>query len=420
MIRSRPLQAWRRLPSATATLHLAFGMSSKAKLFDVAQLPVEGELEIARMSTRNEPFAIGVVVAEPTLRRASSPPQRTHTLTLQRSESIGGVVHAAAAAPAATTTTRGLTAAQVEDWPLSEVAVMSSASFEVQVHWYDLESDWVTKLRLLDDEHWEAEYRRHQAADELSRGGRLSQPPSAGWIVAQYKAATFLPKPGQAEEVRDVLGVAALIMWGSRGALLTAAGQLTSQAFDAVWRDLVEPPRRAGGGVGQQQAIRSSDGQSTSTTSNDESCSAAAAHSSQKRKAATMTPRRARAAWTAPAKRPRLQSPAEAPSSAPSARTSAGRAAADTERKPSTCEYMRQLRGYAVAAPAAAPAAAAAAAVPAAAAAAAVAAAAVVPAAGCGQCEQLQSQLLEMAQDLEAVRRFVTALVDRANSGITR
>ena len=211
------------------------------KSFNAAKLPAEGELVIARMSgARSEPFGIGVVVAEPTLRRASSPPQRTHTLTLQRKESMGSATHAVAAAAASAP--RGLTAAQQDDFPLSQLAKLSSESFEVQVHWYDLQSDWVSRLRLLDEDYWESEYQRHEEKDLLVASQVGRQQPSAGWIVAQYEEATFLPKPGQPQEVQDTLAVAALILWGSPNALLTAAGQLTQVAFDTIFLDLVELP----------------------------------------------------------------------------------------------------------------------------------------------------------------------------------
>jgi hypothetical protein len=391
-------------------------MASKA--FDVAMLPTEGELVIARMATRNEPFGIGLVVTEPTLRSTSSPPQRTHTLILQRNESMGGVVRAAAAAPAAPTRS---------DTPQPEAAQpeeLSSASFEVQVHWYDLEREWVSKLHLLDDKHWASEYIRHEQQDRLVASQIGRQPPSAGWIVEQYREAIFLPKPGQPVDVRGILGVASLIIWGSRDALLTAGGQLTPKAFDTVWNDLVEVPRGAGpAGPGNCKQVAAAHAKGTASsndessddgspaTSRDDDCSmsAAAATHSNKRRSKPGTP-------AATAAKPKRRRTTAAPSSAPSLGVAAGRAAGATSehgqrRTERSGLHPRNTASAAIrfaAAAAAAPAA--------------DTACATASSKGeqCGNCERLQSDLLEMAQDLEAVRRFVTSLIVArgANSGI--
>jgi hypothetical protein len=320
--------------------------------FDVTKLPSIGELVIARMlGARNEPFGLGVVVAAPTL--LSSP-----------CAVRAAAQHAGAAASAAPVR---LTAAQLDDVPLSQLATLSFASFEVQVHWYDLESDWVARMRLLDDKHWETLYQRHKAADEraASRAGR--QPLSAAWIVARYQCATFLPKPGEADEVQGTLAVAALIVWGSRDKMLTATGRLTPAAFDAVWRDLVETPRDR-----QQVSIAAAAAADDDDASSDGE-STAVNHCRKKRSAST-----AAAATLLPAETKRARA---APSSAPSKLKTAGSAAA-----------------------AAAGAGAGA------------AAAAAISNEQCGSCQRLQGELSEMAQDLEAVRRLITALAAKFNT----
>lgn len=228
---------------------------------DFSKLPAVGELVVARMSgPRNEPFGIGVVLAAPTLRH--DPPERTHTLSFKRSPSTGApFVSAAAAAADGSSEIARLTAEQLDDLPLSQVARIPAEElamlirqpsavaadtqesfFEVRVHWYDLEASWVEKLNLLKDSWWSHRYAEHRVSDakELAR---VPPPCSVPWIVDQYKKAVFLLKPAEADndnKVEGLLSVSSLILWGSKSQLLTAAGQITPQAFALIRADLLE------------------------------------------------------------------------------------------------------------------------------------------------------------------------------------
>jgi len=387
--------------------------------FSFSKLPKLDQLVIARMDTRNEPFAIGVVVAEPTLRDTFDPPQRTHTLTLQRSESTGGAVRAAAAVSAPAVPARGAAIPHWEDLPLSQTIQLTTESFEVLVQWYDLQSDWVTKLRLLDDDHWHAEYAKRAAAVVAAQVE--SRPPSEDWIVSQYKAAVFLPKPGKAEEVQDTLAVASLIAWGARDVLLTAAGQLSTAAFEAVWRDLVEAQVPMSKGRQVVAASRSSSSSSSSNSVDDDELSddgdSSVTHdgggyitvASKKRpkKQDTATPKRRRTSAVARA------APASAPAVLAQQGKRSGRNLAAKHVATSANAESAAASSPAAAAAAAAAATAAATAIP----------AATITTSGtasacargpCANCEEMHKKMFVLAREVHDVWRQLTDVAARA------
>jgi hypothetical protein len=382
----------------------------------VSKMPFVDEIVIARMDTRNEPFAIGVIVAEPTLRDASCPPKRTHTLTLQRNESVGGASRAAAAESAPSVPARGLTASQAEELPLAVSMKLSPESYDVLVQWYDLQSDWVTKLRLLDDEHWNAEYAKHTRADDIVVSRTGQRPPSEDWIVRQYKRAVFLPKPGKAEEVQDTLAVASLIAWGARDALLTAAGQLTKAAYKAVWFDLVTaPPKKCNGTKVIAGFGSSSSGSSSSSSSSDDDQSSDDGDSSVtldggSTTVAQLSRKRQKKQDPPKSKRRRTNAVARAaPLSAPAAATQPG---ARSRRSAETNNAATSAL-----AAAASPAAAAAATTTDTAAAASASTASVTAASAatrrCASCQELQQQVLVLSRDFGEVWRLIGNISQR-------
>jgi len=421
-----------------------------------ARLPRIGDLVAVRMSvTRSEPFAIGEVISEPILQQL--PPQRTHTLTLKRSESTqpGG---SAAAGPG-----RGAAAAASkadhepehhlldEDMPLSQLLhhvrqssqrVASRLSdgtgekadapdererYFVEVHWFDLESTWVDKLKLLNDAHWRAQYTLHQAEDEAfaAKLGPGRTPMAAAWIVDQYRKAVFLRKPCcTAGTATALLSFSSLIAYGPREQLLTPTDCLNIAAFAIIREDLLEtqhlvhtpkrhstPSRRAhtesAAAVDDPVAAAITAGSATPAESDREPSS----QSSVARRAALrsleppQSPAIAAAAAAGDARHTRsLRSPASAGSS-----TTNG---SGTKRRRCNLEepQVQQVPVVRVDADKSTPRRGRASAAAAAASATATATAAVQ----CDNCERLRACLFEQTQDLEAVRRLVCAIVDRA------
>jgi hypothetical protein len=216
------------------------------------QLPVVGELVVARLESRNEPFGIGRVVATNggsgvahTFKRASSSASAaSHSVQAGKCGPPAAAAAAAAAAPAAASSVAATVELESEDLPLSALkAQPQSQVSSVSVRWYDLEESCVTRLKLNDDAHWQALYTTHAAADAAMTARLGHKPPSMAWIVDKFQTAAFFPKPSSGEPC-DTLPMESLIMWGSRELILFSTGQLTETAFEAIRADLTEEVHR--------------------------------------------------------------------------------------------------------------------------------------------------------------------------------
>jgi hypothetical protein len=255
-----------------------------------------------------------------------------------------------------------------------------AAEYDVRVRWYDLEASWVEwRLRLLDEGHWQEQYAAHAEDDAREAAALGHTPPSVSWIVEQYRQAVFLPKPPE-PGAEGLLSVHTLIAWGSSQQLLHPdSGQLTLQAFSLVLGDLCE-----GAQFASPAARRAKPAAAAAVPA------APAAAVSKKRAAAA--PKQAR--WEG----------ADAEPAAAAARVAAaGASCLQVTGAHDSSALTPKRRRRSARAPTSAPSAAGGDIICAA------------SAAQCASCKSLRAQLMEQAADLEAIRRMMCAVAERAS-----
>lgn len=108
-----------------------------------------------------------------------------------------------------------------------------------QVKWWDLYASDCTRLKLLDDAHWEDLFqRRGTSAREILRHATADEHPHfPRWLVDQYQSVHFAAKtPVHLGEVPAT----SLIVWGPLKKMVTATHKIKPAIWQRVQRDLTE------------------------------------------------------------------------------------------------------------------------------------------------------------------------------------